>query len=152
MATDLKTHLTDRVQQAAKVYVNDLQAMPEDLLANSPGGVARTPYDFTYELVFVNKRILTRLQGGDPGPFPQDGWMTAPDEFKSKEKCIADFEKSVNEVLTVWEEIPEEKIHETYGPATGVDLVSLCGTHISYHDAQLNYLQAMNGDGDMHWD
>jgi len=136
---------------AGEVYAKDLQALSEDALARCPGGVARSPYDFTYEVIFLNRRIVTRLTGGDPGAFPSDGWMTAPGEFKSKDQCIADFEASVKDVLAAWNAIPEEKLGEAYGPATAVELASLSATHMSYHDAQLNYVQAMNGDADMHW-
>lgn len=151
MATDIKSHIAKRLESAGSVYVNDLQALSEEALTRCPGGVARSPYDFTYEVIFLNKRIVTRLTGGDPGPFPQDGWMMAPSEFKSKDQCIADLEQSVKDVLDAWNAIPDDKVCEAFGPASALDLASLSATHMSYHDAQLNYIQAMNGDAEMHW-
>ena len=61
MATTLKSFLRDRIAKGCNRYIDDLEAMPEEMLARSPGGSARTPYDFTYEIVYVNRRLTKRL-------------------------------------------------------------------------------------------
>ena len=154
MAT-LKEHLTGRLEFAKSAYVGDLQAMDEEHLTTSMGGSARTPADFTYEVVFLNLRISKRLRGEDPGPYEFKGWMKAPEEFAKKDRIIEQFSASVDEVLNALRKVPEDemstKIETPTGDTNVVDLASLAATHISYHDAQLNYIQTMNGDEEMHW-
>lgn len=157
MSVDIKDHVAGRIRQAASCYTGDLHSMSDDLLAASPGGVARTPYDFTYEIVFVNRRIAKRIRGEEPEPFEMKGWIVAPPEFQNKDRAIEEFRTSTDEVLEAWEALAEDQLDRSIPlpqgePTTPIKLASLCASHITYHDAQLNYLQAINGDGSMHWD
>lgn len=153
--SDLKSHIRARIAESANMYIQDLEAMDAELLGKSPGGVARTPYDFTYEVVVVNRRVATRLRGEDPGPWPNEGWMTAPEEFRSKEAAVREMKSSSDEVLAAWDALDASKIGETIvipnGETTALSMGSLIATHAMYHDAQLNYIQALAGDGEMHW-
>ncbi len=157
MGVDIKGHIAERISNAGSCYAGDLQAMSEELLGRSPGGVARTPYDFTYEVIFVNRRLATRIKGEDPGPANVNGWIVAPEEYKNKERILSDFNESVQQVLSAWNGLAEDQLEREIplpqgDPTSPIKLASLCASHITYHDAQLNYIQAMQGDGEMHWD
>src|SRR5437868_8071244 len=146
MSTDLKSHLKERIGGWGKSYVNDLQAMTDDQLAKSPGGSSRTPFDITYEVIYVNKRVAARLRGEDPGPWLQsEGFLKAPQEFCKKDSAIQQLDDSVKAVLEGWEKTPPDKLEETIKVPTGetspLDLVNLVATHLAYHDGQLNYHQ-----------
>lgn len=152
----IKTHIAERISSARDTYLKDLEAIDEPSLGQSPGGVARSPFDFTYEVVFVNRRVSTRLRGGVPEPFDFESWMVAPEEFCSKETAIKELKDSATEVLDAWNALPEEDLFKVIdtpgGPTNPVKVASLCATHLVYHDAQLNYLQALLGDDEMHWE
>src|SRR5512147_753859 len=98
-AQAFKDFLAERMTSAARLYVQDLEALDESMLAHSPGGAARGPYDFTYEVVFVQRRIAKRLRGEDPGPASFEGWMTAPDEFMDKARAMAEVKSTVDEIV-----------------------------------------------------
>ena len=154
MAT-VKEHVTGRLTSARDAYLGDLKAMSQEDLTVPAGGKARTPADFTYEVVLVNQRIAKRMSGGDPGEFKFEGWMKATEEYASKESIISNFETSVNDILNEFEKVPEEDmfrlIETPNGETSPMDLAAFAATHITYHDAQLNFIQALKGDEEMHW-
>lgn len=155
MATTLKDYLIERMKTLSANYIEDLEACSEEVLASNPGGSARTAYDFTYEVIVVNRRITKRLKGEDPGPFPRDGWIKAPPEFCAKSVAIADFRASAEDVMAAFEADPESEIERKIalpaGETSPLDLITLTYNHWNYHDAQLNYLQAIRGDEAVHW-
>ncbi|MBL8065871.1 MAG: DinB family protein [Chthonomonadaceae bacterium] len=154
---DIKAFLSQKISDALACYIKDIEALEEKDILNSPGGSARSPIDFTYEIVMVNSRIASRLKGEDPGPWPfQDGWAEAPEAFKSKSTAIAEVSDSTHEVIAAWNQLSDSDLL-TVVPNLGEDttkfsLGHLCATHLVYHDAQLNYVQGLKGDNKMHWD
>lgn len=154
--SELKDFLSERTSQAAGFYVRDLEALTHEQLDKSPGGSARSGYDFTYEVVVVNKRIACRLRNEDPGPWPfGEGWAVCPDSDRVKDKLAAMILSSAQEIVDAIPGVPDEKFAESFelnGNTTSfADMVGLASMHIMYHCAQLNYIQAMAGDMEMHW-
>lgn len=145
----------DRIADAGKDYLLDLQSMPDHMLEDSPGGDARAPYDFTYEVVVVNRRVAARLRGQEPEPWPFEGWAVAPEGFRSKDKACGELQASIDEVLQAWTALTDEEALAEFdlptGKGTKLGIASLVATHMTYHDGQLNYVQAMNGDSEVHW-
>lgn len=158
MSVTFKEFLGRWISMSRDFYLKDLDALPEDKLGVSPGGKARTPYDFTYEVIVVNNRTAASLRGEDAGPWPfNDGWAVAPDDMKSKEKIKEALNESVENVLSAMEGTSEEELTKKFLPegrdeetskASSCNLVSY---HMGYHGAQLNYIQAMGGDLEVHW-
>ena len=155
MATTLKAFVRKKMENARKMYIEDLEATPDEVLAKAPGGSARTPYDFTYEVVYVNRRVAKRMKGEDPGPANMETWLTAPAEFQSKAEATRQMKESTDAILAAWDEIPDTDLEKVIplpkGETSPLDLASLTMSHLNYHDAQLNYVQAMSGDDKVHW-
>lgn len=155
MPYDYHAALAKGIRQAAARYADDLRAMEDSVLRASPGGAARSPYDFTYEVVFVNRRIAARMRNEDPGPSPFEGWIVAPPEFCEKERAIAEVLDSAEELAEAWLAVSPDAIETVtplpQGEFTPIFGATLCERHMHYHDAQLNLIQAMGGDGDVHW-
>jgi hypothetical protein len=156
MATTLKAHLLKCYVESLDYYVRDLKAMSHELLAHSPGGAARSAYDFTFEVVVVQKRIAARLRGDDPGPYAGgEAWIMAPAEFQNPETALSEMLSSGEAIRLAFEAIPESDLEREIpipsGSVTPLSLMDLASGHLNYHDAQMNYLQAMEGDGAVHW-
>lgn len=153
----LKTYLGNAVKEAGKMYVQDLEAMPENVLQASPGGVARRPLDYSYEIAVINKRITHRLRGEDPGvwPGPAEGFIVAPSEYSTKDAAVKFVRSSFDNLTAAWETVEENdlerKIETPTGDTSPLDLISMAASHASYHDGQLNYAQCIAGDGEVHW-
>lgn len=151
----IKESLIELIENSGKDYVKDLESLTTDQLAACPGGAARKGADFSYEVAVVNKRVAARLRGDDPGPWPFEAWATAPESEASQEALIALITDSVEEVVTALRNLSEEDLFAPMmlgeNETTKFKLASMVLIHLSYHDGQLNYLQSLNGDGEIHW-
>src|SRR5579885_755646 len=140
----IKEFFTKKIEGVRDSYVKDLEAMDSALLDRKRGGSSRSPYDFTYEAVFVNKRIAQRLRGETPEAVSGDeGWMTAPADFKHKEKAVNAFRESMDEILAALSAAEESKMMDPVttpgGESSLMNFAYFACIHNSYHDAQLNY-------------
>lgn len=155
MAPDPKAFAIEQVSDAKTRYLQDFAVLPDDSLDKSPGGAARTPFQFTYEIICVNQRLAKRLRGEDPGPFSMDMWKVTPDEFRNRAAATQGFTNTMDEMLAGLEATPAEQIYQEIATPSGTtspyDLALFCASHVNYHDGQLNYIQALNGDAEIHW-
>jgi hypothetical protein len=154
--SELKEFLKDRVIQASGFYVQDLEALTHDQLDKSPGGKARSGYDFTHEVIVVNNRIATQLKGEDAGPWPfGEDWAVCPDADRTKETAIQQIKDSTDAIVAAMEQVPEDKFNEKFKlgerETSYSGMVGLAGMHMMYHAAQLNYIQSLAGDLKVHW-
>jgi hypothetical protein len=153
----LKEHLEKGIREAGDTFVKDLEAMPQDVLDRSPGGTARTPFDYSYEIAIINKRLAARLRGEDPGAwqFADVKWVTCPAEFRDKDKMVSFVSESFNEIHRAWSAFDEANLEKPIvlpkGETTALELGAMAFSHAVYHDGQLNYAQSMSGDDEMHW-
>lgn len=153
-AEAIKTFFEKKIQDSADDYIKDLEAMTQEQLLASQAGAARNPLDFTYEVIVVNGRIAKRLAGETPGPMAE-GWAVAPAELRDKTAIIAAFKTGLAEVLEAWRALPAEDLMKPImtksGETTALDMIYMACYHTGYHDAQLNYIQSLNGDAEVHW-
>lgn len=151
----LKEYLAAELAKSKRMYLEDLAAMSHDQLDSGAGGASRTGYDMTYEVVLVNKRILSRLKFEEPTVTMPKGWTIAPVDFRNKDVAMKEFESTMDALIQAWDALPEDqigrKIETAMGDSSPYDLVALAGHHAGYHDAQLNYLQAIHEDQTVHW-
>lgn len=151
----VKAYLSKQLENSRDGYLKDLEAMSEEDLLNGMGGAERKGIDFTYEVAYVNRRFATRLRGETPEPWPDGGWIVAPDNQKSKEQAIANVRESMDELIDAWNAVPADQITRVIelpsGQTSPLDLVFSCCWHNGYHDGQLNYIQELKGDLAMHW-
>jgi hypothetical protein len=144
------------IEHAVKNYNQDLEALTEEQILGCAGGAARKPVDFTYEVALINLRIAARLNGLEPPPAPEgDEWWVAPDELRSK-SAISEYMRSASlELIEAAKAIPEEEGSKLVGPPgserPAFALTNFASMHTMYHDAQLNFIQSLHGDLDMHW-
>lgn len=150
----IKAFFREQIVDEKSDYLKDLAALSHEQLASRPNELARSPYDFTYEVIYVNRRLAQRLRGETPEPATDDGWMKAPIEFQDKERAMNEFETSMDEVLAAWDgyDLPlDTPIQLKSSTTNALNLGYMAAHHATYHDAQLNYLQSLNGDDQMHW-
>ena len=147
--------MTKQLEFGRDAYIKDLESMSEEDLMNGMGGSERKAIDFTYEVSLANRRFASRIRGEEPEPWPEGGWVTAPEDQKTKAAAIAGIKESMKQLIDAWENTPTDEITRTIvvpsGETSPLDLVFSCCWHSGYHDAQLNYLQELKGDLKMHW-
>ena len=155
MGFDVKEYVLTAVKGAKDRFLQDVAVLPDSALLESYGGAARAPINIIYEICYVNRRLATRLKGQDPGPFDVNFWSVTPADFTTREKAVAEFSKTMDEFIGTLEAMPVDQLHAEIptpsGHTTAFDLGLFLATHLNYHDGQLNYIQALNGDTDIHW-
>jgi hypothetical protein len=152
-----KEVLEKHIGMQAKMYADDLKSMTHEQLATKPGNSERCAYDFTYEIVLLNRRVVHRLKGEDPGAWPGgSGFVAAPPEFCHQEAAIKELEDSVAALLSVLKQFPAERMTEPIAIESGMtsaeELCRIVAGNLAYHDGQLNLIQLMDGDTKVHWE
>lgn len=148
------SELVENFRSAITRFTNDLKALSEENAGKCWGGVSRCAFDFAYEMVLIHERTATLLRGEDPGPPPWkfgEEWVKAPDSLRTIDAMSARLNESVETLLAAIGDDFEKKVKmgETEVPVWR--RLQFLGIHTMYHDAQLNFMQAMAGDGSVHW-
>ncbi len=152
----VKKVVAERLEGVKADYANDLAALTHEQLGTAAARGARVPYDWTYEVVVVNDRMSNAMKGISNGPWPFEGWAVAPEDFRNPERAISEISRSLDGIIESWNALGEEEIsREITSPggatSTPLDFALMCVQHTAYHDAQLNFVQAMGGDMEVHW-
>jgi hypothetical protein len=140
----LSGHLT----QAAWLYRKDLAAMG-DRVTQSPAPGARSAADIVWEVVQNNYRGAKRIRGEDPGPTV--GFPTCPAEFANPESLAKEIKASADTLLDAVGEDPMRTVTYPGGSESALEYVEFMVHHMMYHLGQLNYIQVLFGDAEIHW-
>ena len=140
-------------ESAVELFVKDIEALEESQLEGCNGS-ARKPIDFAYEVGILNQHIARRVLS-EPSSLPNEGWIVAPPEFRSKAAVTALLRESAETLLaatrTLGEDGGDRTVPTSEGETPVFDLVYFAAMHTMYHDGQLNYVQAIAGDLAVHW-
>jgi hypothetical protein len=150
---EIMAHIVSQTEDARKHYIEDLAAMTDEQIFGQANGVARKAADFTYETAVVNRIVAQRLRGEEVTP-GGDGWIVAP-EGMTREDLVADFDSScqslIDEINKLGEAGATKMIKTRTGEQPAYKYAGFPAMHIMYHDAQLNFIQSLSGDMDVHW-
>ncbi|MES1227823.1 MAG: DinB family protein [Armatimonadota bacterium] len=152
----LFAYAREQFQTAVKFFKSDLNALSDTQITDSPAGKARPVCDFAYEVICINDRVRSRMVGEDPGPWPfKDSWAICPAHLRSRDALIEELEASSARVINTFEKIGEkramEEIDAPGAKTTPLQQMMFMSMHTMYHDGQINYLQALQGDDKMNW-
>lgn len=153
---DAKAELANWTRRIAGMYVADLKALDETAISASAGGAARTAQEFTAEVAGFNLMVAQKLRGEDAPSRTDEERAAFTALFSNKEECISRLSSSSEELASAIEFASEESMTETVELPWGETmskwaLANLCANHIFYHDGQLNIIQSLKGDAEMHW-
>ena len=152
---DVKSIALKGFKSASGVFLQDLQALPEEAFDQHFGGKARTVADIVFEVNMVNDHIGMTIRGEEPFEWPDNGWITAPEDFRSKSVVIETFEKSSARILETIEGFSEEDLAGTvqteHGETDRFERCRFMALHLWYHSGQLNFIQTLLGDDGWNW-
>lgn len=152
---DITTPVAKSLKSAIDIFRKDLEALPDDAFCRSFGPATRTVADIVYEVNMVNDHVAMILRGDTPFDWPDDGWVKAPAEFNAKEIVIKAFTKSSQEILELVAPLSAEELDapfEAGGSTTSrAERCRFITLHLWYHSGQLNFIQTLLGDAEMHW-
>jgi hypothetical protein len=153
-ATKSNEQLVADMQGPANLFALDISAMPEEMLGACPGGKARCAYDLIYEVTEFNNYVAERVSGRE-GNLESDGWVRAPESFRSKDAALEQFKASMaalsSALLAVDAEALEAIAPSPFGELPLSRFAGIAPRHMMYHSGQLNYIQTIYGDDAFHW-
>lgn len=151
---DVKATALGGLKSAFRVFMRDLEALPDDTFNKSLGGKARTIADIVYEVNLLNDHIGLTLQGEPLFDWPE-GWIQAPEEARTKNAALCSFRHSSERILATIEGMTAQDLEATIqtdnGETTGFERCRFMTLHVWYHSGQLNYIQTLLGDDEWHW-
>ena len=151
---DIQATAVNPLKRACSVFLQDLQAIPEDAFDKSFGPKCRTVADLVYEVNLVNDDVARNMRGEPTIDWPE-GWIKAPADFHGKAKVIQAFEESSKRALDTAESYTAEDLEGTvqteHGETTRFERCRFMTLHLWYHSGQLNFIQTLLGDDEWHW-
>jgi hypothetical protein len=142
------------LKSACRVFLNDLQSLPEEAFSKSFGGKARTVADIVYEVNMVNDDLNRVICGEKESDWPE-GWITAPPELQAKDAVIKSFEESSQRLISTAERLDaaamEAPLQTEQGETNAFERFRFAALHLWYHSGQLNFMQTLLGDDVWHW-
>lgn len=153
---DAKAELANWTRRLTGMFAADLKAIAESSYTICPGGKCRTVAEFTSEVVGFNFMVSNLLKG-QPAPMPSDEERAAfASKFTTTDFCVQSIKDSGEALASAIEAATEESMAEPVTMPWGETMskwamANLTANHILYHDGQLNYIQSLNGDAEMHW-
>jgi hypothetical protein len=142
------------LKSAFGMFLKDLEALPEEGFDRCFGGKARTVADIVHEVNMVNDHIGLTIRGEDLFPWPE-GWITAPEEQRTKATVIEAFKTSSERIVATVQDFSEEQMAEPitteHGETNRYERCRFMALHAWYHSGQLNFIQTLLGDDGWHW-
>ncbi len=151
-----ETAATKTVRGAFRLFLIDLNALPEEAFHQKFGAKTRTVADIVREVNMVNDHVGMTIRGEEPFVWPDAGWIVAPTEWTTKALVIAAFEESSSKIIETVAAFSEEDLEKTVpsdggGEATIRSRCQFMALHTWYHSGQLNFIQTLLGDDGWHW-
>jgi uncharacterized damage-inducible protein DinB len=152
---DIQKVAVNGIRNACTLFGKDLAALPEDAYDKSFGPSTRTVADIVYEVNLVNDHVGMVIRGEEPFEWPDEGWIKAPEDFRTKEVVVQAFEKSSAKIIATIESFSPEQLIEPIqtdqGETTRFQRCQFVMLHLWYHSGQINYVQTILGDDVWHW-
>ncbi|MGC4044615.1 MAG: hypothetical protein QM758_12540 [Armatimonas sp.] len=153
-----KVALNDQIIQAKTFLTKDLKAIPADKQGTTFDGCSRSALSIVSECG-GNCAIITKiLQGASGHEMTREemGALMHPFEVETEENVLAYLEEKSGELLRFISECDEDTLGDIcpefpWGQLTRFDVAMVPAGHMMYHDGQLNFIQTLIGDGDVHW-
>ena len=155
LTIDAAQELANWTRRVTGMYVKDLRAMSNEAYTTSAGGKCRSMQDVTAEVAGYNYMIATVLKQETPPSWSDQERADFIASLNTVEAGIDQVQKS-GEMLAEAIENAGDMLSEMgkapWGePMSYFQMAQICVNHILYHDGQLNIIQALNGDDQMHW-
>ncbi len=154
-AVDAHKIAVDSLKGAFKIFLKDLEAIPEDAYDKSFGPKCRTVADIVYEVNMVNDHVGMVIRGEKAFEWPDEGWIKAPEDFRKKDVVIKAFQDSSAKQVATAEGLTQAQMEEPFKTGeretTRFERFRFMTLHTWYHSGQLNFIQTLLGDDAWHW-
>ena len=153
---DARGYLIGWLKGLTHMYSADINAIPEDKWTASFGGCTRTANDLTADAISLLVWCTGALRGNASTDYGPDGMKAMADATSTREAAIAKLNEAADDFAAALGAASDEDLNKVVTPPWQMDaplymLAQIAVSHVWYHDGQLNYIQCLHGDGEMHW-
>jgi uncharacterized damage-inducible protein DinB len=129
--------------------------VPEEKRDWVPQGKARTMHDFVAECAVMADWGATFFQKMEFPPFDPEAYSRAKAELDTLDKIKSAGETAITRLCEAIESVPTARLEESHEMPWGMsmtvaDLLFMGYWNIVYHTGQVNYVQMLLGDTEMH--
>jgi hypothetical protein len=155
MTVDLKTHLREATHRAHRLLTNDLKALDHTTCLQCPSEKARHAVHIVAECAFFNGMVATYLETGELNRLSPEEREAHFSSFHTPEKVLDYLDHETQRLQAAFETLDLATLGEpctVFGrPMTRFAFAEMASGHMMYHDGQVNYIQTLYGDTDIHW-
>lgn len=149
-------HITGLLRLNFSRMRNSFDAIPDDQKTVGREGCSRSPISIIAECGLLNGRVASYLTTGEWNRPPAEEYRAKIASFDTPEKALACLNSGTEQLLAAVADLDPATLGDdcsaAFGrPMTRFAIAELGAVHMSYHDGQLNYLQTLCGDAEMHW-
>lgn len=155
-STTVQSLLSNWCRQLAGMYAKDLAHVSPERFSNAAGGATRSVADFTAEITAMCYGALAVLNGGDIVMPTEEQMAANKAKFTDAATAAGLLTEAAGQLADAIAGAPGEALDRSvmapWGqPMTVAEFVNIMVNHIWYHDGQVNYVQALDGDEAVHW-
>lgn len=154
---DTKAIVAGWTRAMTDMYCKDLKAMTDEQLVAAQPGVARAASVLTGDACAM-AIYATNLINDPTTEFQMEADMNRlVGEMTTVAEAVRVVSETGSALASAIEGASDERMAEMMtppwgGPAMPMFLfANIAANHLWYHDGQINLIQAMNGDGEVHW-
>ncbi|HJP82575.1 MAG TPA: hypothetical protein VJ835_03640 [Fimbriimonadaceae bacterium] len=151
---DARQELVNWLHGVVHMTCADIMAVPEEKWTQSFGGCTRP----TYELIADATAFANWIREALHGTFtPYDGSVinNMGEQMKTREAAVAKVKEVGASLAAAISEASIETLNKTvqvpWGEQKLYSLAQTAVSHFWYHDGQINYVQCLLGDEQVHW-
>jgi hypothetical protein len=157
---DSRSFIANTARFMAQTVQRSAPFVPSDKRNWVPMGSARTTVDMVQECCEALEVFTNFMKTGQMAPFTPEVFAKRAEALKKNPPKLEDLfprlQKSTEEYAQTLEKFPTEKLTQMVKSPFGgqdmpmIQLVSIPAFNLVYHWGQINYLQTMLGDMEMH--
>ena len=153
----LQDQLVLNTQKALDDICRAALAVPEDKREWSPGGAARSTLSQMQEIALAVNWLIPFAKGETVGRHDRVAMQRAAAELATIEACVEAARQNVSDWCNVIADFPDERLDEEvtlpFGSGMTMSLADVLGLpawNMTYHLGQINLIQLLLGDKEMH--
>lgn len=151
---DAKGYLIGWLGALTGMMIADIGAIPDDRWCGTHGGCSRPGPALIADTVSMLDWVTAALKGEQIQPFGDMESITA--KFSDKGAAIASLTDCTTAFSAAFTSASDETLNTAIPAPWGATvplfmLGQIAVNHIWYHDGQLNYVQCLLGDDQIHW-
>ncbi len=157
---DARMFIANSARYMAQTITRSTPFVPADKRNWSPMGAARTTVDMVQECCEALEMFTNFMKTGQPPRFDKATMAARAEALKKSPPKLEDLfprlQKATEEYAETIEKLPDDKLFQMVSSPFGgqqmplIQLVGMPTFNMVYHWGQINYIQTMLGDTEMH--